>query len=122
MPRKKSIFTGDLKKEGVESKKDEFLEDEEHEESSEDVEQEMHTGKKEADVYTQEGREELVEEDGISDWEEGFSEGAEEKGELGNCATCGKVLSQQKDKVVEKEVNHELLWFCSNKCAEEYKG
>ncbi len=122
MPRKKSIFTGDLKKEGISSKKNEFLEDEEHEESSEDVEQEMHTGKKEADVYTQEGREELVEEDGIADWEEGFSEGAEEKGELGNCATCGKVLTQQKDKVVEKEVNHELLWFCSNKCAEEYKG
>jgi hypothetical protein len=85
MAKKKSIFEGSLEKEGVETKKqhshDDFLEPEEHEESADEVEQKMHAGEKGVDVYSEEGREELVEGDEISEREEGFSEGAEGKGD-----------------------------------------
>ena len=69
------------------------------------------------DDYTEEGREELVEKGEIKPWEEGFSEGAEQKGELGTCAHCGKPLSQKESEVVEREIDGEKVWFCSDKCA-----
>ena len=122
MTEKKTIFEGDLKKEGVSSEKEEFLESEEHAESSDDVETKMHVGEKEVDVYTEEGREELMEEDEVSPQEEAFSKGAEAKGSMGKCAHCGKVLSQQQDEVVEREIDHKSYLFCSNDCASKGKA
>ncbi len=75
-------------------------------------------GDKETDVYTEEGREILTEGDEMKPWEEGFSQGAANKGHLGVCARCGKILSDEEDKVVEKEFNREMRRFCCDKCAQ----
>jgi len=90
-------------------------------ETEEETEQDMETGEKEEDVYTKEGREKLVEDDEIKPEEEAFMEGEEEKGELAKCANCGKVLSQKKEEVIEREIDDEIFWFCSDKCANEYR-
>lgn len=96
--------------------KDEFLEDNERPESSEQVEEDMHTGERTADVYTEEGREEAVEEGGMDPHEEAWAEGAVGKGQKGNCASCNKVLSQD-HALVEKEIDGETVLFCSDDCA-----
>ena len=49
----------------------------EHEEDSDTVELEMETGEKDEDVYTEEGRQKLQEDDEIEPWEEGFAKGAQ---------------------------------------------
>ena len=45
--------------------------------SKEDYEDKMKKSEKEEDVYTEEGRELLEEDDEIEDWEAGFSKGAQ---------------------------------------------
>ena len=122
MAEDETIFEGDLKKEGVSAEKEEFLESEEHSESSDDVETKMHTGEKAVDVYSEEGREELLEEDEISPREEAFSEGATDRGSQGKCAHCGKVLSQDQNEVIEREIDHKPHFFCSNECAAKGKA
>lgn len=78
MQKKKSvIMQGDLRRKGIIAEKEEFLEDEEHSESEEDFKQEIATGEKDEDVYTEEGREEMLEESEISGKEEGFARGAQ---------------------------------------------
>ena len=120
MPRKKkgaTIFEGRLDKEELSAEKEEFLEPEEHSEPHEEQEVKIHVGEKEADVYTAEGREELTEDEGqLAPWEEGFSEGAEEKGEQGTCSHCNKPLGDREE-VVEREISGEMKWFCSDTCA-----
>lgn len=90
-------------------------------ETSEEKQLAMEKGEKDEDVYSEEGREELVEDDEIDAWEEGFSEGAEGKGELATCAHCGKVLNQSKKKLIEREIDGELFLFCSKECAKKGK-
>ncbi len=119
--KKGSIFEKDKASEFVDEP-EEFLDDpEEHVESHEDAELKIHIGDKEADVYTEEGREELTVDEGeLAPWEEGFSEGAEGRGKEGNCAHCGKVLGDREEKaknVIEREYRGELMLFCSEKCA-----
>ncbi len=121
MAEDETIFEGDLKKEGVSPEKEEFLESEEHAESSDDVETKMHIGEKDADVYTEEGREELLEDDQVSPREEAFSEGATDRGGQGKCAACGKVLSQNQEEIIEREIDHKPVFFCSNECASKGK-
>ncbi|HIH12308.1 TPA: hypothetical protein HA242_01170 [Candidatus Woesearchaeota archaeon] len=53
----------------------------------------------------------------MAPWEEAFAEGATGKGQKGVCENCGKPLSQEEDKVVEREYCGDTHWFCSNKCA-----
>ncbi len=73
---------------------------------------------KEQGIYSEEGREELMEdEDEITDLDEGFMQGYEEGEKLSECCNCGKVL---KDKTVEEEIDGELLRFCSSECASAY--
>jgi len=98
---------------------DGFLPPEEHEESSEKFETKMDTGRRATDVYTEEGREELLEDDEVSTLEQAWTEGAEGRGHKGVCAQCGKPLRQEEDKVIERKINGELIWFCSNKCAKK---
>lgn len=118
-PRAKGdIFAGRLDKEDLDAEPEDFLEDEEHPWTHEEQEIRMHTGRATPDVYTPEGRDELEEEEsGIAPWEEAFMEGAETKGELGDCANCEKPLCQGKDHIVEREIKGRLVWFCSVKCA-----
>jgi hypothetical protein len=119
--KKPSIFEKPKEEPGedeVSESPEQFLdESEEHTESPEDVELKMRVGDKPVNVYTEEGREELLEEDEIGTWEEGFARGEDEP-ELAHCAACGKVLSQDESKLVEKEIGHVIRLFCSDKCAQ----
>jgi hypothetical protein len=99
--------------------KDGFLPPEEHEESSEKFKEEMDSNERDEDVYTKEGREELLEDDEVSNVEQAWTEGAEGKGHKGVCAHCGKPLSQEEDEVIEREIDGELVWFCCEKCAKK---
>jgi len=93
--------------------------EEDEDASEEDLEQDMHLGNKEEDVYSEAGRDELREDDEISDWEEGFSQGAEAGGSKAKCAECGKIL---KEKFVEKKIGKKMFRFCSNKCVDKYEN
>ena len=117
--KKKSVLSGDLQKEGIVSQKDEFLESEEHDETHQERKLKIRTGQLTADVYTEEGREELGDEAEIKPWEEGFAEGAE-RGAYGECENCGVLLGDRGD-IIEKEVDNDLHWFCSERCARKYK-
>jgi len=119
MPKKKPTIFDKPKEEDEEEITGEpegFREHGEHEETPEEFEAKMHAGGAEVDMYTEEGREELMEEDEIADWEEGFAEGEDEP-EKAHCAGCGKVLGQEKSGIVEREINHTLYFFCSDRCA-----
>ncbi len=85
-------------------------------ETSEEVKDDMETGEKEEDVYSEEGREKLEEDAEIDAKEAGFMEGAEHKGEQAMCAHCRKVLDQEKDTIFEQEVKGRVIWFCSEEC------
>jgi hypothetical protein len=87
--------------------------------TEDEVDQEMETGELEEDVYTEEGRENLVEDDEISTAEEGFMEGADDLGQQGKCANCGAMLDMEN--TVEKEVDGDIHWFCSDRCLEQYE-
>ena len=77
----------------------------------------MELGEKDEEPSDEIGREKLVENGELSAAEEGFLEGAEEKGELGVCSTCGKPLGERGD-VIEREVDGELKWYCKDVCAD----
>jgi hypothetical protein len=118
MPKKKgSIFDQPKGEEEFIDEPEEFLEGEEHPETPEDFTVKMQVGDKEADVYTEEGREELEEDEGeIAPWEEGFAEGAEGT-EGGHCAHCHKPLGDRGEVIEKKQKGEETLFFCSDKCA-----
>jgi len=69
------------------------------------------------DIYSEEGREQEVENDEISPGEEGFMAGAEGDGQGAKCRKCGKVLM---DEFIEKEIDGEICRFCCDECAEKY--
>ncbi len=78
-----------MKKKKIKDEEDELAkesgledEEEEHEGSHEDEKLKIRKGEKEDNVYSEEGREEELEEDEIDDWEEGFAEGSESKSNL----------------------------------------
>ena len=114
MPKKKSKASDEEKLVG---KHDEEFDDED--ESDEDLLEDMKLGKKDADVYSEAGREELLDDDEISDAEDGFLQGAEAGGSKAKCAECGKIL---RDKVVEKKIGSKMFRFCSNKCVDKYEN
>lgn len=91
---------------------DELVEPEEDQEPL--VERRIHVdvGEHEADVYNDEDREILEEGGEIAPWEEGFAEGASDRGHLATCAHCGKVLSDDEDEVVEREYGGNMYRFC----------
>ncbi|MFH1399812.1 MAG: hypothetical protein ABIG95_06935 [Candidatus Woesearchaeota archaeon] len=74
----------------------------------------------EYDIYSDEGREELVEDDAIEPWEEGFMKGADGMGQDAKCRYCGEIFTGP-DSVIEEEIDGEILRFCSEGCAEKYK-
>ncbi|MBW2993640.1 hypothetical protein KY317_03645, partial [Candidatus Woesearchaeota archaeon] len=86
----------------------------------EEREKDMDMGKTDEDVYTEEGREKLVEDGEISPEEEGFMEGAEQKGEQAKCAYCGKVLGEDEKNIYERKFDGEIKWFCSEEHAKKY--
>ena len=74
--------------------------------------------KREGDIYTEEGLEDLEEDDEIAPWEEGFMEGATGGGQGAKCRKCGMILIED---FIEKQIGRKIYRFCSEKCAETYK-
>lgn len=114
MPKNKQSPFEKRKTDDEEISDDKDTEGDEHDETPEEVKVKMHIGGKEVDTYTEEGREELMEDDEVSPAEEGFAEG-EEEAEKAHCAGCGKVLGQDKKTIIEKEFDHEKVLFCSDR-------
>ena len=69
----------------------------------------------EEDVYTEEGADQLVDDGEITPAEAGFIRGTQQSSDK-SCAKCGKPLG---DEPVEREIDGEILQFCSEKCADE---
>ncbi len=116
----------------VPSKKEEENDDEELEvypaeeqgilpdETSEEHELAMDLGDEDEDIYTEEGRKKLEEDDEIEPWEEGVMEGAAGLGQLGKDALTGKPLMDA-DEVIEMELDGKLYRFVSTKNAEKFR-
>lgn len=77
----------------------------------------MDTGDADEDVYREEARGELVEDDEISPEEEGFMEGYEHGEQMSKCARCDRVLT---DDFIEEKINGKVHRFCSESCAERF--
>ena len=92
----------------------------EEEKNSEEKSEEMESGEKDEDVYSEEGREKLVEDDEISPEEEGFMEGAAHTGQLGKDALTGEPLMDIED-VVETEIDGKIYRFVSEENAEKFR-
>jgi len=90
------------------------------EKTVEEQETEMEKGARDEEVYKEAGREKLKEDDELEDWEEGFMEGAEGRGEQNCCAYCGKLLGEDREKVIEREFDGEIKWFCCEEHAQKY--
>jgi len=116
MGKKGSIFDKDKDSEFIDEP-NEFLEPEEHTDTHTEHSTKISAGEQEADVYTEEGREELEESGEIAPWEEGFSQGAVARGELSTCAHCDTVLGGREENIIEREYGGQVRLFCSEKCA-----
>lgn len=82
----------------------------------EDIELEMHVGTRDVDVYSEEGLEEELDHDELAPWEQGFMEGEIDGGRLGECDTCGKLITDDMEEVYEREINNTRKLFCSKRC------
>ena len=58
-------------------------------------------------------------EEGLESSEEGFLKGYSDEDEVNECAECGSAVDEEKK--VEKDVDGEMLVFCSSSCAEEFE-
>jgi len=89
-------------------------------ETDDELKAEMSTGKRDSDIYIEEGRE-LQEEDAeIDAWEEGFMQGAEGTGQLAKDALTGEPITSDDD-VVELEWDDKLYRFVNEENAEKFK-
>ena len=89
------------------------------EETSEQKEQAMEHGDEDEDIYSEEGRDKLEEDDEIDPWEEGFMEGASQAGQLGKDALTGEPLMDV-DKVVESVIDGKTYRFVNKKNAQQF--
>lgn len=85
--------------------------------TKEQIEEEIEKGNKEENIYTDEGREVMREEDEITSVEEGFMKGYEEGSKAAICQTCGITL--EKD-VVEIDYEGDTYRFCCEECADKF--
>ncbi|MBI3051512.1 hypothetical protein HYY74_03565 [Candidatus Woesearchaeota archaeon] len=73
----------------------------------------------EEDIYDEDARETLEEEeDEITPGEEGFMKGYEEGSKMARCPKCGKSILRD---FVEREFGGEVYRFCSESCLAAYK-
>jgi len=89
------------------------------EETSEEIDAEMDVGEKEEDVYTQEGREKMEDEDEMTNVEEGFMGGASGGGQLGKDALTGEPLMGEE--TVELRIDGKIYRFVNSENAEKFK-
>lgn len=112
MAKKKGSIFDESKDKDVDS-----TEESEDEAQIDDFEIKVDVGDKEADIYTEAGRQDLKEdEDELANWEEGFAEGAEGT-EGAHCEHCHKPLGDRDATIIEREIKGKILMFCSEKCA-----
>lgn len=108
----------------VEEEKEEVYPDEEQGIVPEDTPElrklHLKTGEDEADVYSEEGRDQLEDDDEIAPWEEGFMEGAHDAGQLGKDAFTGEPLKGVDD-VIEMKIGQKIYRFANRKNAEKFK-
>jgi hypothetical protein len=90
------------------------------EKTEEQISEEMEHGEKNEDVYSEEGREKLVEDGEISPEEEGFMEGANDAGQLGKDALTGEPLMDVED-VVETEIDGKMYRFVNAENARKFR-
>ncbi|MDP2749263.1 MAG: hypothetical protein Q8O89_00340 [Nanoarchaeota archaeon] len=95
-------------------------EEQEDEVSSDEKKLEMDEGLIDEEIYTEDGREKLMENDEIDDWEEGFMKGASGGGSSSKCINCGKVFIDE-TQIVSKDIDDREYWFCSEKCANVFE-
>ena len=112
----KSPFKKPLKEEKVYPAEEQGIE---REETDEEVEEEMKTGRKDEDIYAKKGRDLLEEDDEIQPWEEGFMEGASGLGQLGKDALTGEPLMGADD-IIELEWEGKMYRFVSRENAEKF--
>ncbi|MDD5331676.1 MAG: hypothetical protein PHE43_02545 [Candidatus Nanoarchaeia archaeon] len=70
-------------------------------------------------IYSEDDREELVEEDELEDFEDGFMQGYNEGERAAKCALCKLVLGRGH---IEEEINGKVYRFCSEEHAEIFRG
>jgi len=90
------------------------------EKTEEEISDEMDMGEKNEDVYSEEGRENLIDDDEISPEEEGFMEGANASGQLGKDALTGEPLMDVED-VVETEIDGKMYRFVNAENARKFR-
>lgn len=121
---RKTVLISPKKKAEAEDEELELYPDEEQgilpDETSEEIEADMEHGKRNKDVYSEEGREKMEEDDEIDAWEEGFAEGATGPGQLGKDALTGEPLLDIDD-VVETEIDGKIYRFVNQENAEEFR-
>lgn len=89
-----------------------------HKTTVEEEKEGMEEGDIEENVYSEAGREKLVEDDDeITSIDEGFMKGYDEGSKMAKCPLCHTVLE---DDFVEREINGEMYRFCSDKHADLY--
>ncbi|MBR9683547.1 hypothetical protein GOV03_03325 [Candidatus Woesearchaeota archaeon] len=88
-------------------------------ETSEEISEDMASGEKEADVYSEEGRKDLAEDGEIENWEEGFMEGASGGGQLGKDALTGEPLMGAE--TVELLIDGKKYRFVNSENAEKFR-
>ncbi len=100
------------------------VEDKEHDgnvpKTKEEIKEDMESNKDDEEVYEQQGREKLVEDDEIYISEQGFMEGATDAGQLGKDALTGESLSDIED-VVETEIDGKVYRFINQENAIKFK-
>jgi hypothetical protein len=98
----------------------EYDDEKKKKESKDEQKLHMEHGDEDEDVYTDAGREQLVEDDEIDALEAGIMQGASDDGQLGKDALTGEPLMDIED-VVELEIDGELYRFVSEENAEEFR-
>ncbi len=88
--------------------------------TSEEVKEEMEHGERNEDVYSEEGREKLVEDEEIDPEEAGFMAGAEAGGQLAKDALTGEPLMDIDD-VVETEIDGQMYRFVNEENAQKFR-
>jgi YHS domain-containing protein len=81
---------------------------------------EIKRAEREEDPSTEEGREQLVEDDEIEPWEAGFAQGASEEGQLAKDALTGEPLMGSAD-VYEEEIDGKMYRFVSEENAQKFR-
>ena len=98
----------------------EFDNEKKKKESKDEQKHHMEHGEAEEDIYTEAGREKLVEDDEIDPIEAGIMQGATDDGQLGKDALTGEPLMDVED-VVEIKIDDQLYRFVNEENAEEFR-